>query len=440
MSLTRTLMSADLGRGTRRFQRFVTLGGAKPSGEPPRPRGVLDPELLRSALPHAFRKLDPRLLIRNPVMFVVEITAALVTLIWLANITGLEPVAGASGSAFQFQIGIWLWFTVLFATYAEAVAEARGRAQAATLRRTRSETTAHRRLADGTLESVGSSELRKGDVIVVEEGETIPGDGDVVEGVGFVNEAAITGESAPVLKEPGTDIRSSVTGGTTLVSDRLVILVTTDPGETFLDRMIALVEGAKRQRTPNEIALAILLAGLTIVFLMATVTLRPFGDYAGHHRRDGRARRAARLPHPDDDRRAAVRDRDRRHGPRRAVQRAGDERPRGRGVRGRGRHPARQDGDHHLRQPPGGVDHGRPGRRGGGRGQGRARRLDQGRDPGGSLDRRPRPQAARGARSAGTHRRRCGLRGARRDDRRGDPVQGGDPYQRRPARRTVGWS
>ena len=282
MSLTRSLMSVDLGRGTRRFQRFVTLGGAKPSGgEPPRPRGILDPQLLRSALPNAFRKLDPRLLIRNPVMFVVEITAALVTLIWLASATGIQAVPGTSSGGFQLQIAVWLWFTVLFATYAEAVAEARGRAQAATLRRTRSETTAHRRRDDGTLEAVGSSELRKGDVIVVEEGEVIPGDGDVIEGVGFVNEAAITGESAPVLKEPGTDIRSSVTGGTTLISDRLVIRVTTDPGETFLDRMIALVEGAKRQRTPNEIALAILLAGLTIVFLMATVTLRPFGEYAG---------------------------------------------------------------------------------------------------------------------------------------------------------------
>jgi potassium-transporting ATPase ATP-binding subunit len=281
MSLSHSIFSVDLGRGTRRFQRFVTLGGAKPSGEPPKPRGVLDPELLRSALPQAFRKLDPRLLIRNPVMFVVEITAMLVTLTWLANVTGIQPVTGAAGAGFQFQIGIWLWFTVLFATYAEAVAEARGRAQAATLRKTRSETNAHRRLGDGTMETVGSSALRKGDVIVVEEGETIAGDGDVIEGIGFVNEAAITGESAPVLKEPGTDIRSSVTGGTTLVSDRLVIRITSDPGETFLDRMIALVEGAKRQRTPNEIALAILLAGLTIVFLMATVTLRPFGDYAG---------------------------------------------------------------------------------------------------------------------------------------------------------------
>jgi potassium-transporting ATPase ATP-binding subunit len=282
VSLARTLLSVDLARGTRRFQRFVTLGGAKPSGgQPPRPRGVLDPDLLRAAVPHAFRKLDPRLLIRNPVMFVVEVTAVLVTLIWLGNISGLQITPGTSSTGFQLQIAIWLWFTVLFATYAEAVAEARGRAQAATLRKTRSETQAHRRRADGTLELVGSSELRKGHIIVVEEGETIPGDGDVIEGVGFVNEAAITGESAPVLKEPGTDIRSSVTGGTTLVSDRLVIRVTTDPGETFLDRMITLVEGARRQRTPNEIALAILLAGLTIVFLMATVTLRPFGLFAG---------------------------------------------------------------------------------------------------------------------------------------------------------------
>jgi K+-transporting ATPase ATPase B chain len=277
MSLTRSF-SVELGRGTRRFQRFVTLRGAKPSGEPPRPRGVFDPELLRSALPHAFRKLDPRLLIKNPVMFVVEITAVLVTIAVLANVTGLQAAAGLG---FQLQIAIWLWFTVLFATYAEAVAEARGRAQAATLRRTRSESVAHRRLGDGSLENVGSSELRRGDIIVVEEGETIPGDGDVVEGIAYVNEAAITGESAPVLKEPGTDIRSSVTGGTTLTSDRLVVRVTADPGETFLDRMIALVEGAKRQRTPNEIALAILLAGLTFIFLMATVTLRPFGLFAG---------------------------------------------------------------------------------------------------------------------------------------------------------------
>ncbi len=275
------LRSVDLGRGTRRFQRFVTLRGAKPSGgEPPRPKGILDPDLLRSALPHAVRKLDPRALIRNPVMFVVEMTALLVTVTVAADATGLAT-PGAGGAGFAIQIAVWLWFTVLFATYAEAVAEARGRAQAATLRRTRSETMATRRRADGSLEAVGSSELRKGDIIVVTEGETIAGDGDVIEGIGFVNEAAITGESAPVLKEPGTDIRSSVTGGTTLTSDRLVIRVTTNPGETFLDRMIALVEGAKRQRTPNEIALAILLAGLSFIFLLATVTLRPFGQFAG---------------------------------------------------------------------------------------------------------------------------------------------------------------
>jgi K+-transporting ATPase ATPase B chain len=283
MSLNRSLFALDTGKGTRRFQRYVVLGGAKPSGEtpPPSPRGVLDPDLLRAALPQAFRKLDPRLLIKNPVMFIVEITAVLVTLVALGNATGLQPTSEGGGLVFQVQIAIWLWFTVLFATYAEAVAEARGRAQAATLRKTRTESVAHRRRPDGAFEEVGSSDLRKGDIIVVREGETIPGDGDVIEGVAYVNEAAITGESAPVLKEPGTDIRSSVTGGTSLVSDELVIRVTADPGETFLDRMIALVEGARRQRTPNEIALAILLAGLTFIFLMATVTLRPFGDYAG---------------------------------------------------------------------------------------------------------------------------------------------------------------
>ena len=276
-----THFSVDLGRGTRRFQRYVVSDGAKPSGEPPKPRGVFDPDLLRAALPQSIRKLDPRSLIKNPVMFVVELTAVLVTLIAIANVTRLDATLTAGDLGFQVQIAAWLWFTVLFATYAEAVAEARGRAQAATLRRTRSETTAHRRRSDGGLEDVGSSELRSGDIVEVREGEMIPGDGDVIEGVAYVNEAAITGESAPVLKEPGTDIRSSVTGGTQLTSDSLVIRITADPGETFLDRMIALVEGAKRQRTPNEIALSILLAGLTFVFLMATVTLRPFGLYAG---------------------------------------------------------------------------------------------------------------------------------------------------------------
>jgi potassium-transporting ATPase ATP-binding subunit len=271
----------DTARGSRRIARENRQAQASGS---PRNRGIFDPKLLRGALGPAVRKMDPRSLARNPVMFVVEVTAALVTLILVTDSAGLtRGAAGEVGrsTGFELQIAIWLWFTVYFATYAEALAEARGKAQAATLRKTRSETIAHRRCEDGTFEDVGSSALRCGDVIVVREGETIPGDGDVIEGVAYVNEAVITGESAPVLKEPGTDIRSSVTGGTTITSDQLTISITANPGETFLDRMIALVEGAKRQRTPNEIALSILLSGLTIVFLMATATLRPFGLYAG---------------------------------------------------------------------------------------------------------------------------------------------------------------
>ncbi len=273
----------DTGRGTRRIQRAEREAAAGTPGAPRAPRGIFDPALLRAALRPALRKFDPRQLYRNPVMFVVEVTAALVTLVFLADLTGVTtPTAGEVGrsAGFEFQIAVWLWFTVYFATYAEALAEARGKAQAASLRKTRSETLAHRQRADGTLEDVGSSLLRSGDVIVIRDGETIPGDGDVIEGVAYVNEAVITGESAPVLKEPGTDIRSSVTGGTTITSDTLTVRITANPGETFLDRMIALVEGAKRQRTPNEIALFILLSGLTIVFLLATATIRPFGLYA----------------------------------------------------------------------------------------------------------------------------------------------------------------
>jgi K+-transporting ATPase ATPase B chain len=271
----------DTARGSRRIareDRQAQAGGA------PRNRGIFDPKLLRGALLPAVRKMNPRELGRNPVMFVVEVTAALVTVIFVGDLLGVTKAAAGEvgrGSGFEFQIALWLWFTVYFATYAEALAEARGKAQAASLRKTRSETLAHRRCDDETLEDVGSSALRSGDVVFVREGETIPGDGDVIEGVAYVNEAVITGESAPVLKEPGTDIRSTVTGGTTLTSDTLSIRITANPGETFLDRMIALVEGAKRQRTPNEIALSILLSGLTIVFLLATATLRPFGLYAG---------------------------------------------------------------------------------------------------------------------------------------------------------------
>jgi K+-transporting ATPase ATPase B chain len=183
-------MTIDTGGGTRRFQRFVTLGGAKPSGKPPRRRGVMDPSLLRAAVPQAVRKLDPRLLARNPVMFVVELTAVLVTVIAIARAAGLPGLDTGSDLGFEIQVAAWLWFTVLFATYAEAIAEARGRAQAATLRRTRSVTTAHRRVAGGALEDVGSAELRAGDVVLVREGETIPSDGDVIEGVAYVNEAA----------------------------------------------------------------------------------------------------------------------------------------------------------------------------------------------------------------------------------------------------------
>jgi K+-transporting ATPase ATPase B chain len=284
--LRRKLLSlsvVDTARGTRRVAREArqAQAGQAPG---PRNRGIFDPKLLRGALGPAVSKLDPRQMMRNPVMFVVEVTAALVTLIFVSDLVGLTSGAAREvgrAPAFEFQIALWLWFTVYFATYAEALAEARGKAQAATLRKTRSETPAHRRCEDGTFEDVGSSALRAGDVVVVRDGETIPGDGDVIEGVAYVNEAVITGESAPVLKEPGTDIRSSVTGGTTLTSDTLTISITANPGETFLDRMIALVEGAKRQRTPNEIALSILLSGLTIVFLLATATLRPFGLYAG---------------------------------------------------------------------------------------------------------------------------------------------------------------
>ncbi len=238
-------------------------------------RGLFTRALVRRAVAESFRKLDPRLVARNPVMFVVEIGAVITTIV-----TAQQLATAAPGWGFSLQITLWLWFTVLFANVAEAMAEARGKAQADTLRATKKETPA-RRLRDGREEMVSSSDLRKGDIILVREGEIVPGDGEVVEGVAYVNEAAITGESAPVLKEPGTDVRSSVTGGTQVVSDSIKVGISADPGETFLDRMIALVEGAKRQKTPNEIALSILLSGLTIVFLLAVATLQPFAIYAG---------------------------------------------------------------------------------------------------------------------------------------------------------------
>jgi K+-transporting ATPase ATPase B chain len=234
-----------------------------------RTSSLFDPKILRAAALDSFPKLDPRRMARNPVMFVVEVGSVLVTVLFFRDPT-----------VFAGLIAAWLWFTVLFATFAEAMAEGRGKAQAETLRRTRSETIAHRLLSDGLVEDVPSASLRDGDKVVVSAGEVIPADGDVVEGIASVDESAITGESAPVIRESGGD-RSAVTGGTRVLSDRIVVLITAKPGESFLDRMIALVEGASRQKTPNEIALDILLAGLTIIFLFSVVTLQPFAVYSG---------------------------------------------------------------------------------------------------------------------------------------------------------------
>lgn len=230
--------------------------------------GLFDPKMLLTSLPDALRKLDPRVMVKNPVMFVVEVGAVASTVL-----------AFTDSTVFVWWIVVWLWLTVVFANLAEAVAEGRGKAQAETLRRAKTETTA-RRLTDAGEEEVPATALQLGDRVVVEAGQIIPGDGDVVEGVASVDESAITGESAPVIRESGGD-RSAVTGGTKVLSDRIVVKITTKPGESFIDRMIALVEGASRQKTPNEIALNILLASLTIVFLMATVTLPPFAAYAG---------------------------------------------------------------------------------------------------------------------------------------------------------------
>jgi potassium-transporting ATPase ATP-binding subunit len=241
----------------------------------PKARSLFDREILGRAIVDSFKKLDPRLMARNPVMFVCEV-GALVTLIFF-----VRDLLKHGPSGFDFAISIWLWFTVLFANFAEAVAEGRGKAQADALRKTRTETLAKLVVA-GETETVPSSNLRKGDVVRVATGELIPGDGDVIHGAAMVDESAITGESAPVVREAGGD-RSAVTGGTRVISDTIDVRITANPGETFLDRMIGLVEGASRQKTPNEIALSILLAGLTIIFLIAVATLSPFSLYAGQH-------------------------------------------------------------------------------------------------------------------------------------------------------------
>jgi K+-transporting ATPase ATPase B chain len=233
--------------------------------------------VLRAAFIEACRKLDPRVMARNPVMFVVEACSVLTTLVWLRDLVAAPP--GALPVSFTGQVAAWLWFTVLFANFAEALAEGRGKAQAAALRGLRKETMA-RRLAEGREEQVPASALRRGDRVVVEAGQVIPGDGEVIEGIASVDESAVTGESAPVIRESGGD-RSAVTGGTKVLSDRIVVRISADPGESFLDRMIGLVEGARRRKTPNEIALHVLLSGMTIIFLIACVTLVPYGLYSG---------------------------------------------------------------------------------------------------------------------------------------------------------------
>ena len=241
-----------------------------------RSASVFSRDIVMAAVRDAFPKLDPRQQIRNPVMFIVEIGSVITTGIFL-----LDLIRGDTGGLwFVTAIAGWLWLTVLFANFAEAIAESRGKAQAETLRAARTTTLANRRTSSGELEQVQAPDLQRGDVVVVVAGEAIPADGDVIEGVGSVDESAITGESAPVIREAGGD-RSAVTGGTRLLSDRLVIEVTQEPGQSFLDRMISLVEGAERRKTPNEVALNILLAGLTFTFLAAVVTLAPFASYAG---------------------------------------------------------------------------------------------------------------------------------------------------------------
>ena len=234
-------------------------------------KSLWDGKIIRRALVDAVVKLDPRTMMKNPVMFVVEVGSVVTTLLLFRE---------QRSFAFNLQITLWLWFTVLFANFAEAMAEGRGKAQADTLRKARSETEARRLLADGTIETVPSAKLRSGDIVMVAANELVPGDGEVIEGVASVDESAITGESAPVIREAGGD-RSAVTGGTRVLSDVIKVRITSNPGETFLDRMIALVEGAERHKTPNETALNILLAGLTIIFLLAVVTLQPFAIYSG---------------------------------------------------------------------------------------------------------------------------------------------------------------
>ncbi len=242
----------------------------------PGAKSIFDPGIVKTASVDAIKKLNPRTMMRNPVMFIVEVGSVLTTYLFIRDFSDND----AKQNAFAGLVTAWLWFTVLFANFAEAMAEGRGKAQAATLRKTRADTIATVRMPDGAITEKSSSELRVGDLCVVAAPNVIPGDGEIVEGIATVDESAITGESAPVIRESGGD-RSAVTGGTRVLSDEIVVRITANPGETFLDRMIALVEGANRQKTPNEIALSILLSGLTIIFLLAVATLQPFAIYSG---------------------------------------------------------------------------------------------------------------------------------------------------------------
>ncbi len=322
-----------------------------------RQKSLFDPKIVRAAIKDSFRKLDPRRMVRNPVMFVVYVGSFLTTGLFIQALVG----RGEAPAGFILAVALWLWFTVLFANFAEAMAEGRGKAQAAALRQTR-RTTAAKKLGEARFgaprSEVSSTDLRKGDIVLVEAGDTIPGDGEVIEGAASVNEAAVTGESAPVIRESGGD-RSSVTGGTQVLSDWLIIRITANPGETFLDRMIALVEGAKRQKTPNEIALSHPPRrahphlshrdrhAAAVLDLQRHLGRR--GLAGDRHGADG----APRLPDPDDDRRPSLRHRHCRHGPHDPGERHRHVRPRGGGGGRRRRAAARQDRHDHPGQPAG---------------------------------------------------------------------------------------
>ena len=359
-------------------------------------RKLFTKDIVVPAIWASFRKLDPRVQLRNPVMFVVEVGSVITTGIFLSDLFR----GRLDGLWFTGVVAFWLWLTVVFANLAEAIAEGRGKAQANALRATRSEMTARRLDENGREETVPAAHLSRGDLVVCEAGDLIPGDGDVIEGVASVDESAITGESAPVIRESGGD-RSAVTGGTGCCPIASWCASPRSRAASFLDRMIALVEGTSRRKTPNEIALNILIAGLTIVFLVVTAALRPMVALRGHRGVADGPHRPAGGAHPHDDRRPAVGHRHRRHGPPRAAQRAGHERSRGRGRRRRRHAAARQDRHDHARQPPGDGVH-----PGGGRRRARPRRrgparLPRRRDPRGPLDRGARQGALRPPRARG---------------------------------------